>query len=214
MSSFTPEEKRYFYGDENGRGGYWEDEVDDPYDIGVCQNCDATLSMEAAKRGKLYCGERCQQIAETVRYGRKALRDGRYTRDPLVREAIKTRIAQILGGGYNRSARALSRAQKEAIFARDQRTCRLCGAPATEIDHIASASSAPENLQALCHACHQKKTEAGYRKATPEEAVVAEEIWDRIRARKPSQPCDDDEEWDELWKEIAAKQREWARWWG
>lgn len=40
--------------------------------------------------------------------------------------------------------------------------CVQCGAPATDVDHILprrqGGSDEKENLQALCHGCHAKKT--------------------------------------------------------
>ncbi len=40
--------------------------------------------------------------------------------------------------------------------------CAVCGAPATDVDHITPKSrggrDAMENLQSLCHACHTRKT--------------------------------------------------------
>jgi hypothetical protein len=164
-----------------------------------------------ARHGTLFCGEKCKQTAGTVRYGRATLQDGRYERDPLVRQAIDLRIAMILGGGYPEKARALSHEQREAIFTRDGRRCRLCGAPATDIDHIAGSSPDPENLQALCKPCNMAKAQAHFRSATPEEEAEGNAIWTRIRATRPVRLCDNGKQWDELRKEIAAEQRKRAR---
>jgi hypothetical protein len=120
MSDITDDEKLFFYDDENGRGAWWDSpDVDSEYEIGFCQNCDAPLTLQQAKRGRLFCSEKCQQTAVTVRYARRTLRDGRPQRDPLVRRAIVIRIAQIPGGGYPKKARVLSNTQREAIFLRD-----------------------------------------------------------------------------------------------
>jgi 5-methylcytosine-specific restriction endonuclease McrA len=44
----------------------------------------------------------------------------------------------------------------------EEPTCRLCGAPATDVDHIKAAedggTEARENLRALCHPCHKRHT--------------------------------------------------------
>ncbi len=63
-------------------------EGEDDYQIGFCQNCNKELEIEQAKAGKLYCSEKCNQITGTVRYGRKALKDGRW-HSPDVQEAIR-----------------------------------------------------------------------------------------------------------------------------
>ena len=47
-------------------------------------------------------------------------------------------------------------------FLRRYPDCMMCGAPATEVDHItplrAGGTHDAENLQSLCHACHSRKT--------------------------------------------------------
>ena len=202
----------YAYGDENGNGP-WNDDKDEDEDNEVsiipCQNCDAPLTLEQARHGALFCGEQCQQTAKAVRYARAPLRDGRYQRDPLVYEAVELKIAFVLSGGYPEKARRLSPAQREAIFVRDDRRCRLCGAPATTIDHIASSSSDPANLRALCEPCNRGRVQL--RPAPPEEQAEGEAIWVRIEATQPLRRCDDEKQWNELRKEIAAEYRRRAR---
>jgi len=61
---------------------------------------------------------------------------------------------------YTREAR---RAMNQ--YRRTHILCEQCGAPATDIDHIINLASGgapadPANLQALCKACHQRKTSA------------------------------------------------------
>jgi len=59
--------------------------------------------------------------------------------------------------------------------------CVMCGAPATEVDHIIPHKGDPElmwsesNYQALCHKCHSKKTYA----------EVAQQMRDRKRVSIP-----------------------------
>jgi hypothetical protein len=212
MGDMNDTERWYAYGNENGDGP-WNDDIDEDDEVSPipCQNCDAHLMLQQALHGKLFCSEKCQQTAKAVRYGRATLGDGRYERDPLVREALEQKIAHSLGGGYPEKARKLSPGQREAIFTRDNRRCRLCGAPATEIDHIAGSSPDPENLQALCKPCNMAKARDNFRSATPEEAAEGNAIWARIRAPEPIRLCDDEKQWDKLWKEIAAEQRKRAR---
>lgn len=212
MGDMNDTERWYAYGDENGNGP-WNDDIDEDDEIStiLCQNCDAQLTLEQARHGALFCGEKCKQTAKAVRYARATLRDGRYKRDPLVREAVEQKSAHVLGGGYPEKSRSLSDEQREAIFKRDNRRCRLGGAPATEIDHIAGSSSDPENLQALCKPCNMAKARAHFRSATPEEAAEGNAIWARIRATQPVRLCDDEKQWNELQKKIAAEQRKRAR---
>lgn len=45
------------------------------------------------------------------------------------------------------------------VLRRDGGTCQLCGAPATEVDHInAGDNHHPNNLQAICTTCHRRKS--------------------------------------------------------
>lgn len=207
MEEMSEEERWYAYGDENGHGP-WNDGGEDD-EVGICQNCDAPLTLEQARHGALFCGEKCQQTAKAVRYARATLWHGRYQRDPRVREAVKQKIAHVLSGGYPEKARKLSLAQREAIFVRDDRRCRLCGAPATTIDHLAGSSSDPANLQALCEPCNRVRVH--FRPAPPEERAEADAIWVRMRAAQPRRLCDDEKQWNEFQKEIAAEYRRRAR---
>ena len=55
-------------------------------------------------------------------------------------------------------------AWRRQVLARDGHTCRRCGAPATEADHIINRATRPDlatdpdNGQALCRSCHRAKT--------------------------------------------------------
>src|SRR5260221_1330313 len=135
------------------------------------------------------------------------MKDGRFERDPQAREAIEIRIIMILGGGYPARDRSLSQKQREAIFTRDGRVCRLCGAPATEIDHINGSSSDPDNLQAVCGSCNIAKAKSNTRPATTEEEAEGNTIMARIRAKHPARLCDDETKWDKIWREISANQK-------
>ncbi|MCI4347537.1 MAG: HNH endonuclease [Thermoplasmata archaeon] len=70
-----------------------------------------------------------------------------------------------------RTTPAWRRARK-AVLARDHSTCRACGRPASDVDHIIELidGGAPYdlgNLQALCAPCHDaKSSEARYQRAS------------------------------------------------
>jgi 5-methylcytosine-specific restriction enzyme A len=61
---------------------------------------------------------------------------------------------------------------RKAVLARDHFLCRSCGSAASDVDHRVElidggAPYDPENLQALCEACHDaKSSESRYRRAT------------------------------------------------
>jgi len=60
----------------------------------------------------------------------------------------------------NGSTRAW-RSLRAQILARDRHRCRLCGDPATEVDHIVrvidGGTDHPSNLRALCRDCHAQR---------------------------------------------------------
>jgi len=60
----------------------------------------------------------------------------------------------------NGSTRAW-RSLRAQILARDRHRCTLCGAPATEVDHIVrvidGGTDHPSNLRALCRDCHAQR---------------------------------------------------------
>ena len=61
-----------------------------------CANCLEPLPEDVEA---LFCSAWCAEIADTVRYQRRVFRDGRIQR-PDVQEAIRTRNAFLLIGGY------------------------------------------------------------------------------------------------------------------
>jgi hypothetical protein len=183
---------------------------EDDYRIGFCQNCDRQLEIKDVKAGKLYCSDKCNQVAGTVRYGRKAFKQGHWG-SPDVQEAIKMRIGHILAGGYPETARRVPEDVRAFVFARDNRTCVMCGAPATDIDHINGSANTPDNLRALCRSCNMGRVKM--KPASPEQAMEARAILARIQAKEPVRVCDDEEVWDTIWREIAAETRKWARVW-
>lgn len=62
------------------------------------------------------------------------------------------------------SARGYGRrwAKLRLLVLRAQPWCAVCGAPATDVDHVLpkrlGGRDAVDNLQSLCHACHTRKT--------------------------------------------------------
>lgn len=174
----------------------------------TCFNCGR--AMVELRRPYLFCSEFCAEEAGTVRYARAVISDGRILQ-PDVAEAVKIRVGMVLGGGYPRGQRSLSPAVREAIFERDGHKCRVCGGLATQIDHINDDPELvvrdindPLNLQALCDPCHRKKTLALFVPAGSEQQVKGEALWARIEASVPTRPCDDEQNWKNEWRKIAA----------
>ena len=176
-----------------------------------CANCDSVLEIE---NQTLFCGEFCTQVASFVRYARRVVRDPVRSGDAEVKEAIRTRMAILIGGGYPERARRLNDDQRAAIIERDGGKCVRCGEPANEIDHVAGSSSDPTNLQLLCDDCHNTKTQQAFVPATPQQSAWAKELWDsRILINEPVRLCDDDQHWDSVWRKLKSERsgRLWER---
>lgn len=58
--------------------------------------------------------------------------------------------------------RGVPKALADQIRRRDNKTCRQCGQPGHQVDHIhnvrAGGTNDPQNLQTLCTPCHTAKT--------------------------------------------------------
>ncbi len=150
-----------------------------------------------------------------MRYARAATRDGRAVQ-PDVWEAIQIKLGFALAGGYPEKERRLFREEREAIFERDGWRCRLCGGPATQIDHLGSVpdgeANHPDNLQAICEPCHRSKTLASFKPVTdPEQQAKADELWERVQADQPLRICDDEKTWESRWKQLLCERRATAQ---
>ncbi|MGH2406764.1 MAG: HNH endonuclease [Candidatus Limnocylindrales bacterium] len=173
-----------------------------------CVECSASITTE--RRPRLYCSDRCRQTLKLVHYGRRVFRDGRIA-DPLVKDAIGTRIAFIVAGGYPERQRALPAKARAAIFERDASLCQLCGKPATQIDHIRGDSSDPSNLRALCADCNWAEAHKRMRPATKAEQAVIDSLVGRILSDEPQFERDDETGWTVRYREIQREQRQRMR---
>jgi 5-methylcytosine-specific restriction endonuclease McrA len=173
-----------------------------------CPNCDKPISEP-----KLFCSELCRDEAKCVRYFRACIADGRFEQAD-VQEALRIRLALILGGGYPEHQRQLSQAVRDAIIARDKGRCRKCGGPGSQIDHIRGSSDDLDNLQLLCPRCHNVKTTDGFvtilPETHPEEWAKREALLARVHAPQPSRLCDGTN-WDKLWRPLLKVRREAAK---
>lgn len=164
-----------------------------------CPNCDEIFLEE-----KLYCSDECQDAAATVRYVRKAMKDGRVFLLE-VREGIGQRLMHQCAGGYDRNRR-MSNAHRRAIFERDAHKCRICGSPADQIDHIDGSSNDPSNLRAVCRSCNLVLSRQNTRRASDDEKEYIEETLSamalRIAAPEPFKLCDRND-----WRSFFAKVR-------
>jgi 5-methylcytosine-specific restriction endonuclease McrA len=175
-----------------------------------CYNCGRLM-----RKPRLYCTELCKQEAKAVRYARGCKKDGRIRRAD-IKDAIQIRLAHILSGGYSTKKRYLSPIVRAKVISRDNGLCQQCGNPGNEIDHINGHSSNLKNLQLLCRDCHIKKTKSHLKELTPETPGFEEknqkiiEIMNRIESKVPLKICDDDENWEKIWRGLYLKRKKQA----
>ena len=193
------------------RGVFVDWQPDGPLKIGRrfveehCPNCIEALPDHTVG---LFCCEWCRQIAETVRYWRRVVRDDRIVR-PDVRLALRTRLAHLLTGGYPKTARRLPAQTRQQVLERDNGHCCNCGAFGSEIDHIRDSSSQLDNLQLLCTACHQAKTESQMVPASAEQRQLLGLVQDlRVVPKLPVLLCDDQHDWAGLERQLRRERRQ------
>lgn len=184
------------------------DELSSP-PIVDCVECGTEIVL--TNRAKLYCSDVCHQTLKLVHYGRGVVADGRIERDPTIEEALQMRIAHILAGGYHEVLRRVPPALRAQIFERDGGRCFLCGAPATQIDHIAGDANTPENLRAACGACNLGMAQGHLVPTPPSEGAVADHLLARIFASTPHFPRDDHTAWAAMNSRLMAERRAQVR---
>lgn len=170
-----------------------------------CANC---LKQLPDALDGLFCSELCMQTADTVRYWRRVARDGRAQR-PDVRNAIRTRVAFLLAGGYGARARRLSHEVRSAVIARDGGVCRRCGKPGIDIDHIGGDSAELSNLQLLCKECHNAKTRSRMVPASAEQIATIDQLYaERVKPAVPILLADDEVRWQHEWRALKKARRD------
>lgn len=170
-----------------------------------CANCFRPLPDDVEG---LFCESWCNEIADNVRYWRRVHRDGRAT-DPEVQQAIRTRVALMLAGGYDSLGRRLTASTRSQVKQRDGGRCVQCDKPGTEIDHIAGSSSDLANLQLLCQDCHQAKTRRNMVPAGQDEQLIVKMLFQRrVLPDIPSRVADDQVEWPKRWRQLKRERRE------
>lgn len=72
------------------------------------------------------------------------------------------------------------------MLARDGQRCRLCGAPATEVDHVVAGDDhSLANLRALCRRCHARKSATEGARAAAQARAVRRARYERAPEPHP-----------------------------
>lgn len=174
------------------------------YTVGKCLNCDAAVP----NRRSLYCGERCRQIAELVRYARRKLAEGTYDR-PDIAEAITIRRGLLIGGSfYDKRGRAVNDEVREELLARSHGRCEKCGhefTPEGDARFTVQHSAGDEGflLEAWCYRCNMDHVLATARPIeSAEQLLFGLEFEHRVHAPTPLLLCDDPVNWPTLYLEL------------
>lgn len=187
----------------NGRTCRWT--------LGLCAHCEAPLDRTLPRSipsVSLFCSRLCHDWAKDVRYRRGVIADGRID-NPGIQEALRTRLAHLLAGGYPAKERHLIPAQRAEVLARNGGLCVACNErPAVEVDHIDGSSSDPANLQGLCRPCHHAKTEAHFVPLTQKDREVRDIFMALVDAPEPVMLAHAPS-WDEQWRTLREQTYGW-----
>lgn len=188
------------------------------YTIGACANCD---SRDVTSQTPLFCSQGCRQAAELVRYVRACRRDGR-AELPDVKDAIHTRLAMVLGGGYPERARQVPPEIRQIVFSRADGHCEHCGRSLDfdrstgdpdaipTIQHVFGNSNELSNLKAFCRRCNVDDAQERFvpvAPGSPQERLAAE-LAMRWSSPEPVRLCDDDQRWKGIWGGLSRSARE------
>lgn len=167
----------------------------------LCPNCDACCTSERSP----YCGGACRDEAAFVRQVRSGLIDGSVL-DQVRQVAMGQVFWSLLGGGYPLRQSLVLERSRAVVYKRSGGLCENCGAPATEVDHIATACNRPINLRAVCRSC-SKTRPFGDKAILEDDAVLAKVagIAARLSAQEPIRCCDDAASWD--WRAYLAARK-------
>ncbi|MBI1756636.1 MAG: hypothetical protein HYR64_05965 [Fimbriimonas ginsengisoli] len=104
-----------------------------PTDPTTCPNC----GLPAISLSSPYCSDCCRDEAAFVRQVRTGLAEGSIF-DPERQVALGQKLWRLVGGGYPLRRAMVPEKTKLKVLERADWRCKVCGAPATTVDHIGS----------------------------------------------------------------------------
>jgi hypothetical protein len=143
-----------------------------------------------------YCGEDCRERSGFVRQLRQGLESGALA-DRERQSVLGQILWRLLGGGNPLRIAMVPERALAKVYARTGGLCELCRAPATAIDHIATACNRPINLRPVCAACATTRPlgDPDLLERADSQALL-DELATRIHAVSPLRACDDAATWD------------------
>jgi hypothetical protein len=165
-----------------------------------CINCEEIFENPRS----LFCGERCRQIAELVRYARRKISEGTFER-PDIALAIRTRSSLLIHSFYDKRGRAVPEAKRARLLERSGGKCEKCGSEFTPdgdqrftVQHTALEDE--WFLEAWCFRCNMEHAQSVPIEMTEEDYAFIGFLELRFRALKPVLICDDPVMWPKQWQ--------------
>jgi hypothetical protein len=179
------------------------------FSAGTCINCGGPV---AAQKGSLFCGERCRQIGELIRYARRKFVDGTFDR-PDIAEAIAIRRSQLLLGFYDKRAREVAPEARAELLARSGGKCEKCRKPFTpdgDGRFTVQHTGTPEGmkLEAWCWRCNIAHAQSCLIELNDEHRAFLAQFDFRVRAKTPLLICDDPTKWPLIFRGLQRAARE------
>jgi hypothetical protein len=128
------------------------------WSVGQCANCLNPLDPNEVKGSAApFCSGHCRKQAESVRYLRGIIRDGR-SADPMTATVAFNNMVVFLALDLAYTRPRIEGKLRADVLKRNGGLCVECStSPATEVDHVQGGSEDPDNLRGLCRACHEGK---------------------------------------------------------
>ena len=174
---------------------------------GECVNCGAPVVGHQL----LFCGERCRQIGELVRYARRKIAEGTYER-PDIAEAIDIRKSQLIFGFYDKAARRVPDEVRQELLANAGGVCARCGGRFTvdgdarfTVQH--SAAETGMKLESWCYRCNMDHARSVIVELDPTQRAFANWFDFRVHQSIPIAACDDPENWPKVYRSLMVKAR-------
>lgn len=161
-----------------------------------CPNCDKPFESTRSP----YCSNECREIAGFIRQTRKAILD-RTLFEATKQEVLGQILWELLGGGRPLRIHLVPDRILKQVLTRDERKCKRCGSPATQIDHIKTGCNRPINLEVVCDRCTKVRifSDRSWLGA-PRVQERLTEIRTRLATYEAVRVCDDPVMWD--WRDF------------
>ena len=172
----------------------------------------------------LYCSERCKEMASYVRYARSCRSSGR-DRWPAIAETILVRRSFVLKGIDPAREPEVPDIFCMIALRKAKGCCEKCGVTldidrynrdtdrTPRIHHLDGSSNKESNLRIWCGKCKSEDTRSRSRPIEEGSShdPYARELDARVLADVPVLICDDEKEWQVIWRKLSKEAKEVLR---